>query len=99
MSEVWTHGTWIVKSGREDDFVRAWEALGDWTVATFPGSHGTLLRDPERPNVFVSFGPWPDRAAVAAWRSADGFRKAFATIEETLDGFEPRTLDLVTTKG
>jgi hypothetical protein len=23
MADVWTHGTWTVKLGREDDFVRA----------------------------------------------------------------------------
>lgn len=39
MNEVWTHGTWTVTPGRESDFVRAWEELGDWTVREFPGSH------------------------------------------------------------
>ena len=60
VSEVWTHATWTVIPGRESEFVRAWGELGDWTVKAFPGAHGTLLRDTERPNVFVSFGPWPD---------------------------------------
>lgn len=35
VSEVWTHGTWTVTPGRESDFVRAWEELGEWTVRAF----------------------------------------------------------------
>lgn len=38
MGEVWTHGTWTVTAGRESDFVRRWEQLGEWTVNAFPGS-------------------------------------------------------------
>jgi hypothetical protein len=26
MGDVWTHGIWTVRPGREDDFVRAWRA-------------------------------------------------------------------------
>lgn len=99
MGEVWTHGKWVVKPGREDDFIRAWSALGDWTIATYPGAAGRLLRDPEQPNVFISFGPWPDRTAAAEWRSSEGFREAFGVIEETLQSFEPGLFDLVMAKG
>ncbi len=84
--------------GRENDFVRAWEALGDWTVKAFPGAHGTLLRDTERPNVFISYGPWPDRDTVARWRSSNDFKSHLAAISETLEGFEPLVLEHVATK-
>ena len=40
MSEVWTHGTWTVIAGRESDFVRLWEQLGDWTVNAFQVHEG-----------------------------------------------------------
>ncbi|MCA1708153.1 MAG: hypothetical protein LC808_34715 [Actinobacteria bacterium] len=96
VSEVWPHGTWTVMPGRDDDFVQAWEALGDWTVRAFPGAHGTLLRDTERPN--VSCGPWPDRDAVARWRAAEDLRTNLAAIRETLERFEPLLLEHVATK-
>lgn len=98
VQEVWTHGTWTVTPGREGDFVRAWEELGDWTLRTFPGAHGTLLRDSERPNVFISFGPWPDKETVARWRASDDFQKHLAAIRETLERFEPMLLEHVATK-
>lgn len=98
MSEVWTHGTWTVTPGRESDFVRAWEELGDWTVTAFPGAQGTLLRDVERTNVFISFGPWPDRDTAVRWRASDEFQTRLATIRETLERFEPVLLEHVATK-
>ena len=98
MGAIWTHGTWTVQPGREPEFVRAWEALGDWTVAAFPGAVGTLLRDTERPNVFISFGPWPDRDTVARWRGSDGFRTHLAAIQDTLESFDPLQLEHVVTK-
>ena len=98
MNEVWTHGTWTVTPGRESDFVRAWKELGDWTVREFPGSHGTLLRDTERPNVFISFGPWRDKDTAARWRASDDFQVHLATIRATLERFEPLLLEHVATK-
>jgi antibiotic biosynthesis monooxygenase (ABM) superfamily enzyme len=99
MHEVWTHGTWTVTPGREADFVRAWEDLGEWTVTAFPGAHGTLLRDSQRPNVFISFGPWPDSETATRWRSSEEFRGHLDRIMETLQRFEPLLLVHVTTKG
>ena len=99
MSGVWTHATWTVTPGREQEFVRAWKALGDWTVEAFPGARGTLLRDTERANVFISFGPWPDRDTAARWRGADDFRRHLAAITETLERFDPLLLEHVATKG
>ncbi len=98
MGEVWTHGTWTVTPGRESDFVRAWEALGDWTVSAFPAARGTLARDLERPNVFLSFGPWPDRETAARWRGSEEFQIHLAAIRETLEHFEPLLLEQVAIK-
>lgn len=98
VNEIWTHAIWTVSPGREGEFVRAWEELGNWTVSAFPGAHGTLLRDTERPNVFISFGPWPDKEAAARWRASDGFQEHLAAIRETLERFEPLLLEHVATK-
>ena len=95
---VWTHAVWVVQPGREDDFVDAWSALGDWTVTEFPAATGTLLRDRDDPRTFISFGPWVDADAAAAWRSSDGFARHVAVIRETLERFEPRLLLHVVTK-
>jgi heme-degrading monooxygenase HmoA len=99
MAEVWTHGTWTTKPGRADEFVAAWNDLAQWTAAGYPGAQGTLLRDREHENVFVSVGPWPDLETVQAWRASDGFRERVGRIQELLESFEPRTLDPVSRAG
>jgi heme-degrading monooxygenase HmoA len=95
--DAWTHATWTVTPGRESDFVQAWKELGDWTLRAFPGAHGTLLRDSERPNVF-SASAWPDKETVARWRASSGFQDHLAVIRETLERFEPLLLGHVVTK-
>jgi len=96
MANVWTHGTWTVKPNSEDAFVEAWLALvREARGELAPPEPPTLLRDRDRPNVFVSFGPWPDVAAVERFRSSDVFRDAQARMRDLLEAFEPRTLDEV----
>jgi hypothetical protein len=66
---IWTHGVWTVKPGREDEFIVAWQAMARDAVAEHrPLSSPHLLRDRERPNVFRSFGPWPDAEAAQRFR-------------------------------
>jgi len=100
MANVWTHGTWTIRPGSEDAFVEAWRTLaragGDELEVPEPP---TLLRDRERPNVYVSFGPWPDAAAVERFRSSAAFAAALETMRSLLESFEPRTLDEVSRGG
>ena len=96
MANVWTQGTWTVRPGAEEAFVEAWTTLvrdvsSELDVPEAP----TLLRDRERPNVFLSFGPWPDDAAVERFRLSDAFRDGTAAMRDLLESFEPRTLDEV----
>jgi quinol monooxygenase YgiN len=96
MPNVWTHGTWIVKPGAEDAFVAAWTELaraGSDEVS--PPAPPTLLRDRDRPNVFVSFGPWRDDAEVERFRASDAFARAREAMRDVLESFEPLTLDEV----
>ena len=100
MTDVWTHGTWTVKPGREDDFVAAWRAMArevsaHLTVTTPP----TLLRDRDRPNVFISFGPWESVDAVTRFRGSAPFRRHVTTMGELLESFDARTLDEVVRGG
>ena len=100
MARVWTHGVWSVKPGREDEFVERWEVMvREATAALAPPERPWLLRDRERPNVFVSFGPWEDVEQVHAFRSSDTFADGQAALREVLEGFEPRTFDEVVAGG
>ncbi|MGI8827333.1 MAG: antibiotic biosynthesis monooxygenase family protein [Chloroflexota bacterium] len=95
---VYSLGIWIVKPGREGDFVEAWREMADWTTREMTGGEkGTLLRDREQPNRFVSFGPWDSVEAITAWRAHPGFRERVGKLREMLDDFSPTTLDDVST--
>ena len=92
---IYTLGVWHVRRGREEEFVRAWDELAQWTVESGFESHGTLVRDREVPYRFVSFGPWPSIEAARAWRDSAGFGERLERLEELVDKFEPQTYDVV----
>jgi hypothetical protein len=95
MPPIWTHGVWTVKPGREDEFVRGWQEMARAGATAFEAVEPPrLLRDRNRRNVFVSFGPWSSVEEVDRFREAMGSR--FDALEqEVLESFEPATLDEV----
>ena len=95
MSEVWSSGTWSVKAGREDEFAEGWREFAQWAVENHNATRAWLLRDRNRPNQFISIGPWPSDDALAAWRGDPGFDSRVGRLREMLESFEPRTLDPV----
>lgn len=96
---VWTSGVWVVRTGQEAEFVEAWREFATWSQGMYPGARAWLLRDRDRPHAFLSVGPWPDDAAIAAWRASAGFGEHVGRIRALLESFEPRTLDEVVTIG
>lgn len=95
MQTPYTHTTWRVKAGQEDEFVRRWQEWVEWSHRQGLTAQGLLLRDLESPQTFVSFGPWESVEAVRNWRSLAGYQERVARLREVVDGFEPRTLELV----
>jgi len=95
LSEPYTYDVWIVKPGREGDFVAAWRELAEWTTATAPGAgSGRLFQDKEQPSRFISIGSWDDKDAIAAWRSQLGFQERVGKLREMLETFTPANLEL-----
>ena len=96
MGQLYTHGIWLAKPGREEEFMAAWAEFAEWTEREVsPTAAGKLLRDTGTPNRFVSFGPWDSLAQIEDWRARDGWKERVARLRELLDGFEPSTLELV----
>jgi heme-degrading monooxygenase HmoA len=95
VGEIYTHSMWCVRPGLEDEFVRRWEELADWSGLQGLAARAKLLRDTDDPCRFVSFGPWGSIDAVRHWRGAAGFHERVARLQEVLDDFDPRTLELV----
>jgi heme-degrading monooxygenase HmoA len=91
---IFTIGIWMVKIGREDDFIHAWQEMADRTKEDFPEETATLLRDREQINRFISFGPWESLDQIERWRAYETFQRGVGTIREMLEGFTPYTLDV-----
>jgi heme-degrading monooxygenase HmoA len=96
---VYTLGVWTAKAGQESEFVEAWRDMAEKTAADFAGASAVLLRDRDRPNVFISYGPWASLDDIASWRGSTTFQQGVARIRALLDGFEPHTMDPVATIG
>jgi heme-degrading monooxygenase HmoA len=95
MEKPYTHTTWRVRAGREDEFVKRWSEWVDWSRRQGLEAPALLLRDLENPQAFISFGPWANTAAVRSWRALAGYQERVARLSEVLDSFEPRTLEIV----
>ena len=72
IGEAYTHSTWRVKPGLEDEFVRRWEESRSLERLARLASRAKLLRDVDEPSRFVSFGPWESMESVRRWRAAPG---------------------------
>ncbi len=57
MEKPYTHTTWRMRAGSEDEFVRRWSEWVDWSHREGLEAPELLLRDLENPQAFISFGP------------------------------------------
>lgn len=96
MSETYTSGSWTVRPGEEDAFVREWTDFVTW-ASTMPGS-GTfrLVRDLDRPGSYTSFAPWETFEAQRAWKALPEFPERIGQVRRHCTDFQPTTHELVT---
>jgi heme-degrading monooxygenase HmoA len=95
MDGLYTHTTWRVKPGREDDFVERWAEWAEWSHRQGLQEEALLLRDVDSPQRFVSFGPWESVDVIRGWRTLPGYQERVERLREVLDGFDPETLEVV----
>ncbi len=95
MRQHYSHTTWLVKRGQEDEFIRRWAEFADWSQAEGLTAQATLLRDVDEPRRFVSFGPWETLATIRRWRALPGYTEHAARLADVLESFEARTLEQV----
>jgi heme-degrading monooxygenase HmoA len=96
---VYTLGIWTVRPGRGADFEDGWRRLAERTRADHPDASAVLLRDRDRPDTYISFGPWESVEHVAAWRASPAFLESVADLRQVVAGFEPHTMDPVVVVG
>lgn len=91
MPEIYyTHAMWKVKEGKEEEFVRAWEALGYvFTALPNASKHGTLIQSVTDPTLFYSFGPWESLEAISAMRSDPQAQLAIRAVVDLCEQATP----------
>ena len=90
---IWTHGRWTVKPGREEEFVASSRDLAPTMREEVGAPLPTLLRDRERPNVFLTFGRGESIEAIEDFRAAAIPR--ISQMQHLLEAFQAFTLDEV----
>jgi heme-degrading monooxygenase HmoA len=86
--DVYASGNWLVKEGKEEDFVRAWRSWFEWSRDHAPGLRGAILiRSMDDPRRFVSMSTWESEKARADWMATDEFRTSFAGAKALTDEF------------
>lgn len=100
MLGLYTSGDWQVKEGKAEAFIEAWADLAEWTISNVPGcTFAKLLQDETDPHRFLSFSPWRDADAVTVWRALPGFAERVGRIQELLETFTARTLNVAAEAG
>lgn len=83
-------GQWTVKSGKNDDFVKAWTDFVTWSTSTFDGfKDAVLLNDAGNPQHFLSVGQWDAKEGMDAWRADPGFQEHISNCVALCDDFKP----------
>lgn len=96
---VYTLAIWLVKAGRENDFVQAWRDMARRTQEDYPGTTAVLMHDRDVPNRFISTGPWDSLEQIEQWRASAAFTQGLDAMHEMVEHFEPHTLDEAATIG
>jgi quinol monooxygenase YgiN len=95
MAHIWTHGTYTVKAGYADEFVRRWRELARHAVREFGVSPPMILRDREDPSLFVTFGVWDSLGTLERFRASQLVAERTSALDDLLDSAEARVLDEV----
>jgi heme-degrading monooxygenase HmoA len=100
MSTLYTCADWVIREGREDEFVDLWTEFVDWSATeTDAALGGMLLRDSSDPRRFFSIGPWRSAEEAHEWFRRPDLQERSAPLREVAERFEPRFLELCERRG
>jgi quinol monooxygenase YgiN len=99
MAQIWTQGTYKVKAGCADEFLRGWRELARHAVAEFGVAPPTILCDREDPSLYVTFGVWDSLDTLQRFRSSPLVAERASALDDLLDSAEARLFDEVCMEG
>jgi quinol monooxygenase YgiN len=92
MAHVWTHGTYRVKPGCADEFVRGWRELALNAVEDFGVAPPTILCDRGDASLYVTLGVWDSLDTLERFRSSPLVAERASALDDLLDSAEARIL-------
>ena len=95
MGQLYRSGIWTVKSGKVEEFIKAWQTSVEWLVEHHPGGWGgeaLLLQDIGSSYKFISFA-WSTRPEVTEeLLSKTEFRSFMVNLQELCDELQPHIM-------
>ncbi len=86
-------GIWLVKPGKEYDFIAAFNEFAKWVFNKNLGSGEVyLLQDLQEPRHFITCGPWDSLQKIEEWRNLPEFKAFFIKAKEMCDEVTPLTM-------
>jgi quinol monooxygenase YgiN len=95
MAHIWTHGTYRVKPGCADEFVRGWRELARHAVEDFGVAPPTILCDREDASLYVTLGVWDSLDTLERFRSSPLVAERASALDDLLDCAEASVLEEV----
>jgi heme-degrading monooxygenase HmoA len=82
-NQPYSAGDWMVKDGKEAEFIERWSSFTKWSAENAPGAESFLLiQAQDDPRHFLSVGSWQDADSVRAWRQRPEFAELFGKVRE-----------------
>jgi hypothetical protein len=98
IGQMYRSGSWTVRSGKIEEFIKAWQISVDWLVRQHPDGwrgEASLLQDIGSPHEFISFS-WstmPEKTEEIL--AGTEFQTLMASMRVLCDEIRPRRLQVV----
>jgi heme-degrading monooxygenase HmoA len=81
---------WLIKPGREAEFVSTWHDFATWTSESGSGAlEGILVQDVDEPRRFFCFWPFESEEGIRRWRSDTKFKEFMMRMRAYCESCQP----------
>jgi len=98
IGQKYRSGSWIVRSGKIGEFIKAWQTSVEWLVEKHPdGWNGEafLLQDTENPHKFISFAWSTMPEKTEELLAGTEFQALMAAMQELCEEIQPHRTQIV----
>jgi len=94
--QMYRVGSWTVKPGKVEEFIKAWQGSANWISENHPGGgEGMLLQDRESSLTFISFATSTMPEKTEKLLTSSESQALMKRIVELCDEVEPRGMQVV----